>query len=78
MISIGYDIDGRFIIIIIIFLHFSLTKQDSIVVNIISGYLKFKKYVFTLPLPPSILSFMDERIPRFCLLCHEKIAPQGG
>lgn len=75
MISIGYDIDERFIIVVIF--SFTLTKQDSIVVNINSGYLKFEEYVFT-PLPLSILSFMDERIPRFCLLCHEKIAPQGG
>lgn len=75
MISIEYDIDERFIIVVIF--SFTLTKQDSIVVNINSGYLKFEEYVFT-PLPLSILSFMDERIPRFCLLCHEKIAPQGG
>lgn len=75
MITIGYDIDERFIIVVIF--SFALTKRDSIVVNINSGYLKFEEYVFT-PLPLSILSFMDERIPRFCLLCHEKIAPQGG
>lgn len=45
MISIGYDIDERFIIVVIF--SFALTKQDSIVVNINSGYLKFEEYVFT-------------------------------
>lgn len=35
------------------FFSFFLTKQDSIVVNIISGYLKFKEYVFTSLSPAS-------------------------
>lgn len=49
MITIGYDIDERFIIVVIF--SFALTKQDSIVVNINSGYLKFEEYVFHPPPP---------------------------
>lgn len=52
MITIGYDIDERFIIVVIF--SFALTKRDSIVVNINSGYLKFEEYVFT---PPPFNSF---------------------